>query len=156
VTYENLDVRLIEALQDDARRSLRQLAEVLDVSTGTVRNHLRDLEERGVIRGYRPDVDYAKLGYTLVTVTRIKARGDAIPRIVDDLAADGRLTHVYEITGDFDVLVVGRFRSDEEMNREIKRLLGVEGVEGTNTSVVLEVHKEAGELALTEHREEDG
>lgn len=156
VTYEHLDVRLVEALQEDARRSLRELADVLDVSAGTVRNHLRDLEERGVVRGYRPVVDYAKLGYTLVTITRIKARGSAIPRIVEDLAADSRLTHVYEITGDFDVLVIGRFRSDTEMNREIKRLLSVDGVEGTNTSVVLEVHKENGDLALTEHLGDDG
>jgi len=156
MTYEHLDRRLILALQQDARRSLRELAEELDVSTGTVRNHLRDLEERGVIRGYRPDVDYARLGYSLVTVTRIKARGDAIPGIVEALEADPRLTHVYEITGDFDVMVVGRFRSDVEMNREIKRLLGVEGVEGTNTSVVLEVHKEGGELDLMEGVEEDG
>lgn len=157
MTYQHLDRRLVRALQEDARRSMRQLAEELDVSTSTVRNHLRDLEESGVIRGYRPVVDYARLGYSLVAITRIKARGDAIPRIVEDLAADSRLTHVYEITGDFDVLAVGRFRSDTEMNREIKRLLGVEGVEGTNTSVVLEVHKEAGDLDLTEDiEEEDG
>lgn len=156
MTYEHLDRRLIRALQQDARRSLRALAEELDVSTGTVRNHLRDLEERGVIRGYRPDVDYAELGYSLVTVTRIKARGDAIPRIVEELVSDPRLTHVYEITGDFDVMVVGRFRNDVEMNREIKRLLGVKGVEGTNTSVVLEVHKEGGDLDLMGEVEEDG
>jgi DNA-binding Lrp family transcriptional regulator len=154
VTYENLDVRLIEALKEDARRSLRELAEVLDVSTSTVRNHLRDLEEREIVKGYRPVVDYAALGYTLVTVTRIKARGDAIPGIVEELVEDSRLTHVYEITGDFDVMVVGRFRSDAEMNREIKRLLNVSGVEGTNTSVVLEVHKESGDVTLTEHLEQ--
>lgn len=154
MTYEHLDLRLIEALKEDARRSLRELARVLDVSTSTVRNHLRELEERGVIEGYRPVVDYAALGYTLVTVTRIKARGDAIPGIVDELVRDSRLTHVYEITGDFDVMAVGRFRSDTEMNREIKRLLKVPGVEGTNTSVVLEVHKEGGHVALTDHLEE--
>lgn len=156
MAYEHLDERLIEALKRGARRSFRQLAEELDVSSSTVRNHIQDLEERGVIRGYRPVVDYGKLGYTLVTVTRIKARGDAIPDIVRELSADGRLTHVYEITGDFDVLAVGRFRSDTEMNREIKRLLGVPGVEGTNTSVVLEVHKETGDVELTAELEEDG
>ncbi len=150
MTYEHLDRRLIRALQEDARRSLRALAEELDVSTSTVRNHLADLEDRGIVRGYRPVVDYAELGYTLVTITRIKARGEAIPGIVEDLEADSRLTHVYEITGDFDVLAIGRFRDDEEMNREIKRLLGVDGVEGTNTSVVLEVHKEGGDVDVTE------
>ena len=155
MTYEHLDRRLIRALQRDARRSLRELAGELDVSTSTVRNHLRDLEESGVIRGYKPVVDYGRLGYTLVTITRIKARGDAIPGIVEDLEADSRLTHVYEITGDFDVLAIGRFRDDTEMNREIKRLLAVDGVEGTNTSVVLEVHKEGGDVDVTEDLDRD-
>ena len=156
MTYEHLDRRLIRALQEDARRSLRALARELDVSTSTVRNHLADLEESGVIRGYKPVVDYGALGYTMVTITRIKARGEAIPGIVEDLKADSRLSHVYEITGDFDVLAIGRFRDDTEMNREIKRLLGVEGVEGTNTSVVLEVHKEGGDLDVVEDLEDDG
>jgi DNA-binding Lrp family transcriptional regulator len=149
VTYENLDVRLIKALQEDGRRSLRRLAEVLDVSTSTVRNHLDDLVEREVIQGFTPRVDYAKLGYGLVAVTRIRARGDAIPAIVERLVADERLTHVYEITGDFDVMAIGRFRDESEMNQEIKRLLSLPGIEGTNTSIVLSAPKEAADIDLT-------
>ncbi len=150
MAYQDLDARLIEALRDDARRSLRELGEALGVSTSTVRNHLRELEESGVIVGYRPVVDYSRLGYGLVAVIRIKARGDALPRIVEALVADDRLTHVYEITGEFDVMVIGRFRSETEMNREIKRLLGLPGIEGTNTSIVLSAPKEAGDISLTE------
>ncbi len=150
MAYQDLDARLIEALRDDARRSLRELGEALGVSTSTVRNHLRELEESGVIAGYRPVVDYSRLGYGLVAVIRIKARGDALPRIVEALVADDRLTHVYEITGEFDVMVIGRFRSETEMNREIKRLLGLPGIEGTNTSIVLSAPKEAGDISLTE------
>lgn len=155
MTYRNLDVRLIRALQEDGRRSLRQLAEVLDVSTSTVRNHLDDLLERGVIQGFRPVVDYTKLGYGLVAVTRIKARGDAIPAIVERLVADERLTHVYEITGEFDVMAIGRFRSETEMNHEIKRMLSLPGIEGTNTSIVLSAPKEAADLDLTADLDED-
>lgn len=150
MAYRDLDARLIEALREDARRSLRELGEALGVSTSTVRNHLRGLEERGVIVGYRPVIDYARLGYGLVAVIRIKARGDALPGIVDALVADDRLTHVYEITGDFDVMVVGRFRSETEMNQEIKRLLGLPGIEGTNTSIVLSAPKEAGDISLAD------
>jgi DNA-binding Lrp family transcriptional regulator len=53
MTYENLDEKLINALLDDGRASLRSLAERLDVSVTTVSNHLSDLEDRGVIRGTR-------------------------------------------------------------------------------------------------------
>jgi DNA-binding Lrp family transcriptional regulator len=155
VTYRDLDVRLIEALREDGRRSLRKLAEILGVSPSTVGKRLSDLEERGVIQGFKPALDYRKLGFPLVAVTKIKARGDALPAIVEALAADAHLTHVYEITGEFDVLVIGRFRDETAMNREIKRMLSLPGIEGTNTSVVLSAAKEDGEVELRVPEDEE-
>lgn len=148
MTYRDLDVRLLDALRDDARQSARQLAERLAVSPGTVANRLRDLQERGVIKGFRPEIDYKKLGYGLVAITKIKARGEALPGIVEALARDQRLTHVYEITGDFDVLVIGRFRDESEMNTEIKRMLSLPGIEGTSTSIVLSAAKDGADIPL--------
>jgi DNA-binding Lrp family transcriptional regulator len=149
VTYRDLDVRLLEALREDARQSARQLAERLAVSPSTISNRLRDLQERGVILGFRPEIDYRKLGFGLVAITKIKARGDALPGIVAALTNDPRLTHVYEITGDFDVLVIGRFRDESEMNTEIKRMLSLPGIEGTSTSIVLSAAKDGADIPLS-------
>lgn len=148
MTYRDLDARLIRALQIDARRSLRSLAAELSVSPSTVGHRLTDLMERGVIRGFKADLDYSRLGLGLVAVTKIKARGEALPGIVDSLRDDPSLTHVYEITGEFDILVIGRFRNESEMNREIKRMLGLPGIEGTNTSIVLSTAKEGADLVV--------
>jgi DNA-binding Lrp family transcriptional regulator len=148
LTYRDLDLRLIEALLEDGRRSVRKLAEVLKVSPSTVSHRLNDLTDRGVISRFKPVIDYGRLGYGLIAVTKIKARGESLPAVVEALASDPRLTHVYEITGDFDVLVIGRFRNESEMNREIKRMLGLPGIEGTNTSIVLSAAKEGGDLDL--------
>ncbi|MFQ5890791.1 MAG: Lrp/AsnC family transcriptional regulator [Gemmatimonadota bacterium] len=149
MTYKDLDVRLIEALKADGRRSLRQLASLLGVSISTVGHHLKDLQERGVIKGFKPVIDYGELGFGLLAVTRIKARGEALPAIVASLVKHPHLTHVYEITGEFDVMVIGRFRDETEMNLEIKRMLNLPGVEGTNTSVVLSAPKEQVDVELT-------
>lgn len=153
MTYENLDIRLIKELQDDARQSLRKLARKLDVSPSTVSKRLDGLIERGVITGFRPEVDYTKLGFSLVAVTRVKARGEALQRVVDSLVDDPRLTQVYEITGEFDVMAIGRFRDESEMNREIKRVLNLPGIEGTNTSIVLSSPKETLDVAIDEDLE---
>jgi DNA-binding Lrp family transcriptional regulator len=148
VTYRDLDVRIIRALQVDARRSNRQLAEELGVAASTVGHRLKDLESRGVIRGYRPLIDYRAVGLGLVAVTRIKARGDQLPHIIRSLIEHPQLTHVYEITGEFDVMVIGRFGDEAEMNREIKSMLSLPGIEGTNTSVVLDTPKEQLDVEL--------
>ncbi len=149
MTYRDLDLRLIEALREDARLSVRGLAKRLSVAPSTVAHHLESLIERGVIKGFSPVLDYKKLGIGLVAVTKIKARGEALPAIVEALSEDPHLSHVYEITGEFDVLVIGRFRDETEMNREIKRVLSLPGIEGTNTSIVLSAAKEGADIELT-------
>jgi len=155
VTYRDLDTRILRALSEDARRSNRRLAKELGVAATTIGHRLSDLEQRGVIRGYRADIDYRKLGLGLVAVTRIKAKGEALPAIVRSLTEHPSLTHVYEITGEFDVMVIGRFADESEMNREIKRMLGMPGIEGTNTSIVLDAPKEQLDVELPDPVEEE-
>jgi DNA-binding Lrp family transcriptional regulator len=146
MTYIGLDLDILEELRRDGRASLRTVAERLGVSTSTVSQRVKQLEAKGVILGYRPLLDYAKLGYRLTAITKIKARGVDIPRIVQELVKEETLVDVYEITGDYDVLVIGKYPDEESMNREIKRMLSHPEIEGTNTSIVLSVAKEGGDL----------
>lgn len=149
MSLEAIDLKIIEALRKDARLSFRAIAAQVGVSTTTVSHRVQNMLESGLIRGFKPVLDYGKLGYSLTTVSQIKAQGRGIPKIVEDLVKDRNLMTVYEITGEYDVLVVGKFRSEEAMNREIKRLLNHPQIEGTNTSIVLSTAKEGGDIALT-------
>lgn len=79
MTYENLDTELVNALLDDGRASLRSLADELDVSVTTVSNHLSNLENDGVIRGYVPVVDYAGLDYDVTAILQLKVEGVRCP-----------------------------------------------------------------------------
>jgi DNA-binding Lrp family transcriptional regulator len=146
--YKDLDLRIIECLQKDGRASLRKVAEELSVSTTTVSHHLKALLQRGVIRGFAPILDWPKLGFNLTAITLIKAKGNKIPEIVGTLKGDENLTHVYEITGEFDILVIGKYKDQDRMNAEIKRLLSHPAILETNTSVVLALVKEGAWVRL--------
>ncbi|MFB6177422.1 MAG: HTH-type transcriptional regulator Lrp [Halobaculum sp.] len=152
MTYENLDAKLINALLGDGRASLRSLGEDLDVSVTTVSNHLQDLENQGVIQGYTPRVNYDELGYDVTAVIQLKVEGDALPEITDRLKDVTGVVSVYEVTGDYDVIGIGKFRDTDEMNDRIKDLLADVDVRETNTSVVLNtvVENEQFELELDE------
>ncbi|PSQ10460.1 AsnC family transcriptional regulator [Halobacteriales archaeon QS_5_70_15] len=137
MTYENLDEKLINALLDDGRASLRSLAEKLDVSVTTVSNHLSDLEENGVIKGYTPKVDYDELGYDVTAVIQLKVEGSALPEITERLKDHQQMVSVYEVTGDHDVIAIGKFEDTDAMNDQIKELLVDPDIKESNTSVVL-------------------
>ncbi|PSP97194.1 AsnC family transcriptional regulator [Halobacteriales archaeon QS_4_70_19] len=137
MTYENLDRRLINALLEDGRASLRSLAEDLDVSVTTVSNHLSDLEEQGIIQGYTPVVDYGELGYDVTAIIQLKVEGDALPDITDRLQDHRQMVSVYEVTGDHDIVAIGKFTDTDHMNEGIKELLIDPDIKESNTSVVL-------------------
>jgi DNA-binding Lrp family transcriptional regulator len=137
MAYENLDTDLINELLGDGRTSLRSLAETLDVSVTTVSNHLQDLEETGVIRGYSPTIDYDTLGYDVTAIMQLTVDGSALSDMTENLRDHRQILSVYEVTGGFDVIAIGKFRDTEDMNDQIKRLLSESGINESNTSVVL-------------------
>jgi len=140
--YKDLDLKIISELRKEGRASLRTVAKRLGTSTTTVAARIREMEKNGMIRGFRPLLDYRQLGYGITAITLIKAMGGKIPSLMRDLMADPQLTHVYEITGEFDLLVIGKYRDTDSMNREIKKLLSHKAIKETNTSIVLGAGKE--------------
>jgi len=137
MTYENLDAKLVNSLLSNGRASLRSLGDELDVSVTTVSNHLRDLEDEGVIRGYTPIVDYDKLGYDVTAVLQLKVEGSALPDVTEKLREEKQMVSVYEVTGDYDVIAIGKFTDTDGMNDQIKAILTDADIRESNTSVVL-------------------
>jgi len=148
MTYENLDAKLVNALLGDGRASLRSLAEDLDVSVTTVSNHLSYLEDQGVIRGYTPIVDYDELGYDVTAFIQLKVEGSALPEITERLKGHKQMTSVYEVTGDYDIVAVGKFTDTDGMNAQIKQLLTDPDINESNTSVVLNTVNENEQFTL--------
>lgn len=148
MVYVDLDQRLVNALLGDGRTGLRDLAETLEVSVTAVSTHLAELEEGGYIRGYVPLIDYGAFGYDVTAITHLKVEGSALPAIAEELSGHDQFLGVYEVTGDHDVLVVGKYEDTDDVNRHIKRLLANPHVEASRTSVVLDPVLEFGQFEL--------
>lgn len=148
MTYEDLDRKLINGLLDDGRASLRSLADELDVSVTTVSNHLSDLEEEGIIKGYTTKVDYDKIGYDVTAILQLKVEGSALPAVTDRLCDLEQMISVYEVTGDHDIIAIGKFNDTDDMNAQIKNLLTDPEIKESNTSVVLNAAVENEQFEL--------
>jgi len=148
MTYENLDRKLVNALLGDGRASLRSLGEDLDVSVTTVSNHLSDLEDEGIINGYTPKVDYDALGYDVTAIIQLKVEGSSLPEVTENLRDHKQMISVYEVTGDYDIIAVGKFTDTDGMNAQIKELLTDPEIKESNTSVVLNTASEHEQFDL--------
>lgn len=95
------------------------------------------LEKDGIIRGYVPLLDEELLGWDLWATIGIRISKGKLREVEERLAKDPRAQAIYDVTGDFDALLIGRFRDRRDLDRFVKRALQDPHIERTNTQVVL-------------------
>ena len=142
VDLDELDIDILRSLNDNARKSFRDIAKELQVSLTTISNRVKNLERSGVIQGYIPIVDATKLGYDIMAVIGIKVMHGKIIDTERDLAKETGVFAVYDSTGEWDAIVEARFKSRAELNTFVKKVLDHPNVDRTYTQVVLNITKE--------------
>ncbi|MBF4462613.1 MULTISPECIES: Lrp/AsnC family transcriptional regulator [unclassified Rathayibacter] len=100
VTLDELDQRLVQALQQNARATLTELGQDIHLGTSATRARLNALEVRGVITGHTTHVFPAALGYTLHAVVRMKVRGALYDKIAEVLHRQPQIVRALRITGE--------------------------------------------------------
>lgn len=85
---DELDYGILHLLQRDARNTTPiDMAELLPVTDTTVRNRIEKLEERGIIRGYNPQIDYDEAGFPLrvefTCTAPVEERSELVEKALD-------------------------------------------------------------------------
>lgn len=92
--------RLLDALIDDPRASAAELARRVGMSAPAVRERVARLEQAGVIRGYRLDIDPAAIGLPVAAWVRIRPGPGQLPKIADLAARTPEVSECHRICGE--------------------------------------------------------
>jgi len=139
---DDLSKKIIDALSADARKSFRDVARETGASVTAVIRAVKGLEARGVIRGYIPVVDPAAVGFDLCAVVAVRISQGMLLETQKKIAEDPRVFAVYDVTGEWDSLVLARFRGRDDLNRFIKKVSALPNIDRTVTHLVLNTVKE--------------
>ncbi len=145
---DEIDLLILKELQEDARKSLKEIAERVGVAEGTVYNRINKMKKMGLIKKFIPVVDFSMLGYDLTAVIGVVAEGGHLEEIEEQIAKYKNVTAVYDVTGEFDILIVARFKDRESLDKFVKKIGGMENVTKTYTMLVLNVVKETHTIEL--------
>ena len=146
IKLDNLDIQILKELTKDGRQSFRHIATKLDVAPGTVQHRIEKLEDKKIIRGYKAQIDYAKLGYGFAALIGVKAIRDKIPRIIDRMINHPNVYGAYLSAGEFDMLIAVRMRRFEDLSVFLHQEFKPDEVEKTTTFMILKTKKEAHTL----------
>ncbi len=136
------DLLLVDELQRDARQTNRALAKKAGLAPSTTLARVRELEQRGVIKGYHAEVDLAALGRTLqaLVFVRLQPKSDeVIEGFLDHMWALPETIAVHLITGVEDAVVQVAVPDAETLQRVIvNEVSSYPGVFDERTSLLFE------------------
>lgn len=143
---DDVDLRILRMLQEDARTPFSRVAKEVGVSEATVHMRVKKLKELGVLRGFQALVDPSSVGKGLTAITLIKADPMKYAEILERLKSIPDVYEVYDVTGEYDAVVKLRSGSREELASLIDDIGKIPGVSATLTMIVLKTVKEESKV----------
>jgi DNA-binding Lrp family transcriptional regulator len=149
---DETDRRLLRVLQQDSRRSVQQLGEVVGLSASACHRRLKALEESGLVRGYRAVLDAERLGFTMQFFIEVSLASQSEPVLDAFEAAVKDVPEVLEchlMAGQSDYILRVICRDHEDFERLHRRLLArLPGVARVHSNMSIRTVKSLGGLPL--------
>ena len=143
--FDELDRRIVELMCRSSQGSYRQIAKQLGVHPTTLIQRVKNLEAKGVINGYRAKVDYMRLGFDYMGIIQVYVDKNMLD-VQETIRSIPQVLAVFDVTGECDSIVWIACRDRDEFSNIVKSILMIEGVQKTNTSVVLNVMKDPSDF----------
>jgi len=143
---DDVDRHILNLLQDDARRSFKEIAEEVKVSEATVFVRVKKLIKNSVIKSYKAIVDPKQVGKGTLAFVMLKANPNVYTKVLPTLVNMDEIYEIFDVTGAYYAILKIRTNSTEELAAIIDKIGMIEGITGTETAVVLRSIKE--EIAI--------
>ena len=149
VKIDKLDQEIMLDLQKNGRRSYMDLAKMLHVTEGTVRNRLKRLLDQGIIRVTAiPDME--KFGYDFMGIVGIQTRLADLRSVAELLAKNPNICYLANVTGQYEFLAIVLTRSSKEFASFMESVIpAIPSISRTETFVTLNIYKGRGNVLET-------
>jgi len=133
-----LDQRLVHKLKENARISTAELARTLEVSRTTITSRIKKLEESGIIKGYTLQYGDEYAARLLTAHVQVKVTQKLTTQTTRALEQLEAVRSLFAISGNYDLIAIIEAESTTKLNQVLDQIGDLEGVERTNSSVILE------------------
>jgi DNA-binding Lrp family transcriptional regulator len=129
------DEKILEFLKQDGRASYTEIAEEIGVSEGTVRNRVENMQENNVIEKFT--VQTGTRGSKAIVMVELKT-GKDIEKVLKEFPEQ---IQIKEVAGEYDLVLEIERPSNKEINDLLDEIRRIEGVDSTETYMVLNERK---------------
>ncbi|MEM8987454.1 MAG: Lrp/AsnC family transcriptional regulator [Pseudomonadota bacterium] len=137
MTVTEKDRQVIDLLRANARMTVSDIAAHLGVSRSTAQKRLEKLEADDVIRGYTVVMSPDYLAREVRAHASIVVQPKMTEAVIEAMSAIDTVREIHSVSGAYDLIAVIVASSVTELDRSIDRLIAIEGIERTMSSVIL-------------------
>jgi Lrp/AsnC family leucine-responsive transcriptional regulator len=146
---DRIDLRLLEALQRNARSTYAELGALVNLKPPAVHDRVKRLETRGFVRRYAAQLDARRVGYELTAFVGVYCAPDLdYDAFTKDVQALHEILEIHSVAGDETYLLKVVTRSTAHLDEFLTKLKRVAGVARTRTTIVLSTPFERGGLPV--------
>ena len=146
---DDLDLRILEALQRNARSTFAELGSVVGLKPPAVHDRVKRLESRGYVRGYAAQLDSKLLGLELTAFVSCYTAPDAsYDDFTQALGLMPEVCEVHSVAGEESFVLKVMTRSTHHLDSVLSRLKVVPGMARTKTTIVLSTPFERGGISV--------
>jgi Lrp/AsnC family transcriptional regulator for asnA, asnC and gidA len=148
---DKVDLAVINSLMADGRKSFRQIAKEIGISTPTVEARFSRMRGMGIIKNIEPILDIDIIENQLSALVFLKTNLVQSVQIADELAAISEVRRVYMMTGESNIVakvVAERPETLEKMIRE--RIAPIEGINSISYQIITRTVKDSQSISIKE------
>lgn len=140
LNLDKLDLQIIQHMVEGGDISYAELGKKLFVSGGTVHVRIKKLQEAGIVKGYKLDVDFKKMGYDVIAFIGIYLEKSSLyDSVAKELQKIKEIVRLNYTTGNYSIfaeivckdITQLRFVLHDELQK-------IKGIERTETFISLE------------------
>jgi Lrp/AsnC family leucine-responsive transcriptional regulator len=128
------NLELLRALQADPRLPISALARKIDMSAPAARERMQRLEDLGVIRGYRLDLDPRALGLPIMAIVRVRPMPGELQRVIALVRETANVSECHRVTGEDCFILKLHLDAIESLDRVLDRFL----LQATTTTSIVQ------------------
>ncbi len=137
---DNVDLKILEVLMQDAKKPYTEVAKKAFVSGGTVHVRMSKMEEAGIVEKTTLKVNYAKLGYDITAFIGIFLQKSALyEQVMNALKNIHEVVSIHYTTGNYSMFVKIHCKDTSHLKTVLHdKIQQIEGIERTETMISLE------------------
>ncbi len=141
--FDAVDQKILSILRKDGRASHAMIAKEVSLSAPAIGERIRKLEQQGVIKGYAAVFDPEILGLSICAYVAITPQPrNPAANLVENLGKQPEVEELHAVAGNYSYIAKVRVANPEKLDEFLDRLFMMDGVERTQTTMVLKTNVE--------------